>query len=110
MSAASDRPLVPAWLAEPADANALAPLVWPASTARDADGQLEIAGVGVAELRARFGTPLYVLDEDAVRSRAREVREAFTDAAAGRGVLAIGARQFDGKLGKINFRLHELLN
>ena len=88
MSAASDRPLVPAWLAEPADANVLAPLVWPASTARDADGQLEIAGVGVAELRARFGTPLYVLDEDAVRSRAREVREAFTDAAARRGVQA----------------------
>ncbi|RKS88500.1 diaminopimelate decarboxylase [Microbacterium sp. AG790] len=88
MSAASDRPLVPAWLAEPADANALAPLVWPASTARDADGQLEIAGVGVAELRARFGTPLYVLDEDGVRTRAREVREAFTVAAARRGVQA----------------------
>ena len=88
MSAASDRPLVPAWLAEPADANALAPLVWPSSAARDDDGQLEIAGVGVRDLRARFGTPLYVLDEDGVRSRAREVRDAFTAAAARRGVQA----------------------
>lgn len=88
MSAASDRPLVPAWLAEPADANALAPLVWPASASRDGDGELRIAGVGVSDLRARFGTPLYVLDEDAVRSRAREVRDAFTDAAARRGVQA----------------------
>ncbi|WP_294980451.1 diaminopimelate decarboxylase [uncultured Microbacterium sp.] len=88
MSAASDRPLVPAWLAEPADANALAPLVWPSSAARDDDGQLEIAGVGVRDLRARFGTPVYVLDEDSVRSRAREVRDAFTAAAARRGVQA----------------------
>ena len=88
MSAASDRPLVPAWLREPDDANALAPLVWPASASRAVDGELQIAGVGVGDLRARFGTPLYVLDEDAVRSRAREVREAFAAAAARHGVHA----------------------
>jgi len=88
VSAASDRPLVPAWLSEPADANALAPLVWPPSASRDADGQLRIAGVAASELRARFGTPLYVLDEDAVRSRAREVRDAFSSAAARHGVQA----------------------
>ncbi|WP_061782501.1 diaminopimelate decarboxylase [Microbacterium hominis] len=88
MSAASDRPLVPAWLTVPDDANALAAAVWPASAARDDDGQLLIAGVGAAALRARFGTPLYVLDEDAVRRRAREVREAFAAAAARHGVQA----------------------
>ena len=88
MSAASDRPLVPAWLREPDDANALAPLVWPASASRAVDGELQIAGVGVGDLRARFGTPLYVLDEDAVRSRAREVREAFAAAAARHSVHA----------------------
>ncbi len=88
MSAASDRPLVPAWLREPDEANALAPLVWPPSASRDADGELRIAGVGVGELRARFGTPLYVLDEDAVRARAREVREAFVAATARHGADA----------------------
>lgn len=88
MSAASDRPLVPAWLTVPDDANALAAAVWPASAARDDDGQLLIAGVGAAALRARFGTPLYVLDEDSVRRRAREVREAFAAAAARHGVQA----------------------
>jgi len=88
VSAASDRPLVPAWLTVPDDANALAAAVWPASAARDDDGQLLIAGVGAAALRARFGTPLYVLDEDAVRRRAREVREAFAAAAARHGVQA----------------------
>ncbi len=85
---ASDRPLVPAWLSVPADANALASAVWPASASRDDDGQLLVGGVGVDELRARFGTPLYVLDEDAVRARSREVREAFVSAAARHGVQA----------------------
>ncbi|MCT9818666.1 diaminopimelate decarboxylase [Microbacterium sp. W1N] len=88
MSAPDSRPLVPDWLAVPDDANALAPLVWPASAARDAEGELRIAGVAVSALREQFGTPLYVLDEQAVRARAREVREAFESAAARHGAAA----------------------
>lgn len=88
VSAVSDRPLVPEWLVEPHDANALAPHVWPSSARRDDEGLLTLAGVSVAELRERFGTPLYVLDEDGVRARARQVREAFDAATARHGIHA----------------------
>lgn len=45
------------------------------------------------------------VDEVAVGAAMRTALEA----AAGRGVLAIGARQFEGKLGKIRIGLHDLL-
>ncbi|MCT7950729.1 diaminopimelate decarboxylase [Ancylothrix sp. C2] len=38
---------------------------------------LEIGGCDVADLVARFGSPLYILDEDSVRAAARQYREAF---------------------------------
>ena len=40
-------------------------------------GHLEVGGVDVVELAGRFGTPLYVMDEGAVRDRCREYVEAF---------------------------------
>jgi diaminopimelate decarboxylase len=67
----------PVWLDMPADANALSPAVWSSQARRRADGALEIAGVEAEELARRFGTPLYVLDEDDFRSRARRWRTAF---------------------------------
>jgi diaminopimelate decarboxylase len=70
-------PLAPSWLAHPADANALAAGLWSHGTARTASGELEVAGVTVSDLAARFGTPLFVVDEADVRSRATLVREAF---------------------------------
>jgi len=78
----------PAWLTAPQDANALVAGVWPASAARDADGVLSIAGVSVQSLRERFGTPLYVLDEDEVRAHARRTLDAFRAATATHGVQA----------------------
>lgn len=48
-------------------------------TARiNARGQLEIGGVGVPELAERFGTPLYVMDEELIRVNCRRWREAAT--------------------------------
>lgn len=38
---------------------------------------LEIAGVDVVEIAEKFGTPLYVFDEDMVRGAMREYRESF---------------------------------
>ncbi|MCJ1705396.1 MULTISPECIES: diaminopimelate decarboxylase [unclassified Rathayibacter] len=70
-------PLAPDWLHRPEDANALADGVWSGGTLRSADGVLEIAGVAATELAARFGTPLYVVDEDDARRRAVATREAF---------------------------------
>lgn len=55
----------------------LAPNVWPHNLVRGADGVVSVAGVSVADLAARFGTPLFVIDEDDFRGRCREIAEAF---------------------------------
>ncbi|MBM7388849.1 diaminopimelate decarboxylase [Clavibacter michiganensis] len=81
-------PLAPSWLRPPDDANALDPAVWSRGAARDDDGALRIAGVPAPELAARFGTPLYVMDEDDVRARAAETLAAFTREAAAVGTSA----------------------
>jgi diaminopimelate decarboxylase len=55
---------------------------WSSGAERLLDGSVAVAGVGVSELAARFGTPLYVLDEADLRNRARAFREAFEAAFA----------------------------
>ena len=70
-------PLAPEWLSLPADANALADGLWPASATRNTDGQLVIGGITAAKLAAEFGTPLYVIDETDARARAAALRTAF---------------------------------
>lgn len=77
--------LAPDWLREPADANALAEAVWPASARRDDQGVISIAGFSATQLRREFGTPLYVVDEGEVRSRARRTLAAFRAAAEPHG-------------------------
>lgn len=42
-----------------------------------ADGRLSIGGVDVIELAERYGTPLFVYDEDHLRARCREAVAAF---------------------------------
>ena len=83
---ASHSALVPDWLIAPAEANELVAPVWPSSARRRHDGSVEIGGVSVFDLRDRFGTPLYVLDEDEVRAHARRARDAFASAAGRHGV------------------------
>lgn len=43
----------------------------------NAAGHLEIGGCDAVELARRFGTPLYVMDEAALRGRCRAYRQAF---------------------------------
>ncbi|GII56413.1 diaminopimelate decarboxylase [Planotetraspora thailandica] len=62
----------------PADLNALRPAVWPRTSGRT-DGAITIGGVDVRDLAKEYGTPLYVLDEEDVRSRCRDYRAAFHD-------------------------------
>ncbi|MCY7283446.1 MAG: diaminopimelate decarboxylase, partial [Cyanobacteria bacterium CAN_BIN43] len=38
---------------------------------------LEVGGCDVPELVQRFGTPLYILDEDTLRTACRQYRQAF---------------------------------
>ena len=80
--------LAPEWLVEPDDANDLADGVWPASAIRDADGALVLAGLSATALAQTYGTPLLVIDEDEVRTRARAFRNAFDQAAADHGTTA----------------------
>ncbi len=50
--------------------------VWPLSATHDSDGALVIGGVDVRDAAASFGTPLFLLDEADVRSRARAYKAA----------------------------------
>src|SRR4051794_29282872 len=43
----------------------------------NAKGHLEIGGCDVTDLAEQFGTPLYIVDEELVRRRAREFMDAF---------------------------------
>ncbi|MFC5801860.1 diaminopimelate decarboxylase [Streptomyces formicae] len=54
--------------------------VWPASARPEADGDVSVGGVSLAEAADRFGTPVYVLDEEEVRERCRAYRTAFPEA------------------------------
>lgn len=56
---------------------ALDPQTWSANVARTSAGELTVAGIGVDELAATYGTPLFVLDEADLRSRARGYVDAF---------------------------------
>lgn len=40
-------------------------------------GHLEVGGIDAVDLAERFGTPLYIMDEEALRLRCREYVEAF---------------------------------
>ncbi|WP_433827094.1 diaminopimelate decarboxylase [Actinoplanes sp. CA-015351] len=70
----------PAWLRTPQDVNALVPQLWPRTVSRSSTGDLEIGGKSVVELAADYGTPAYLLDEDDLRARCRDFRDAFAGA------------------------------
>src|ERR1700729_4256828 len=63
--------------AAPQDLNALGAGIWPRGAGRSGGGVLTLGGIDVRELAAEFGTPLYVCDEEDVRSRCREYLDAF---------------------------------
>lgn len=81
-------PLAPAWLEVPADVNALDSRVWPSNTIRRDSGELEFAGVPASELAGQFGTPLYVIDEETFRSRAKHAKSVAERVAAEVGTTA----------------------
>jgi len=69
--------LAPSWLSVPTDANELTKHVWSMNSTRSPDGELAIAGVRTSAITKEFGTPVYVVDEDDVRVRARHIKECF---------------------------------
>jgi diaminopimelate decarboxylase len=64
----------------PADLGTLDPVIWPRGAHR-VGGVLTLAGMDVRDLAERFGTPVFVLDEEDFRGRCRDFRTAFGDAA-----------------------------
>ncbi|MFZ7088578.1 diaminopimelate decarboxylase [Curtobacterium sp. RRHDQ10] len=84
----TENPLAPPRLRVPEDPNALVTRIWPATATRTDDGALVVGGVTADDLVARFGSPLYVVDAQDVRSRAARVRDAFEDAFARIGTTA----------------------
>jgi diaminopimelate decarboxylase len=78
-------PLVPSWLSENKDLEALDAAIWPATAQRNDRGELELGGVSAPELVRQYGSPLYVVDQSDFESRLAEVRDAFESAAAKAG-------------------------
>jgi len=54
----------------------------------DAQGHLHIAGNDTVDLARRFGTPLYIIDEDLVRDICRQYRQEFIEKAGGEVLYA----------------------
>jgi diaminopimelate decarboxylase len=61
--------------------------LYPEGTSLDPDGRLVVGGCVVADLVEQFGTPAYIIDEGALRSRARAYVDAFTSRHASSLVL-----------------------
>jgi diaminopimelate decarboxylase len=69
--------------------NWIDPRVFPPSARRGSEcHELKIGGLRATELVAEFGSPLYVIDEDAARAKAREIREALQSEAGRIGTEA----------------------
>ncbi|MFT3663018.1 MAG: diaminopimelate decarboxylase [Gordonia sp. (in: high G+C Gram-positive bacteria)] len=51
--------------------------VFPRNTSRNADGEVEFAGVAASALAERYDTPLFVYDEADFRARCAEIQAAF---------------------------------
>ncbi|MEW6939304.1 diaminopimelate decarboxylase [Trueperella pyogenes] len=56
--------------------------VWSTNTTRMGSGELSVAGVPVGQIAAEYETPIYVLDEADMRSRARAWKQAMDAAFA----------------------------
>lgn len=59
----------------------------PRSARVNAGGHLEVGGCDVAGLAGEFGTPLFIYDEQEIRSRCREYRRAFESRAEGARII-----------------------
>jgi diaminopimelate decarboxylase len=69
--------LVPSWLSQPENVNAINNKLWPASFTRDASGDVKVGGLSVGQLVAEYGTPLLVIDKSDFLNRAQTVKQAF---------------------------------
>jgi diaminopimelate decarboxylase len=64
--------------AVPADTTGDILELFPPGSAVDPDGELVVGGCRLADLAARWGTPLYVVAEEGIRSQVRRYRQALS--------------------------------
>lgn len=86
----------PAWLHQPGEPDALVTHLWSTGVSK-VDGVLTVAGESAPDLAREFGTPLYVVDEDDFRGRARAFRDAFVGADvyyAGKAFLCVATARW----------------
>lgn len=76
-----DSPLAPEWLNVPQNTAALDPKIFSSGIDRE-DQEVTVQGIGVTKLVETYGSPLWVMDENDFRSRARAYVEAFNTAFA----------------------------
>ena len=71
------QPGAPEWQTVPEDLNRLDPAVWPIGAGRDESGCLVLEGHRVTDLVGQYGSPLYIMDEEDFRTRARAFADHF---------------------------------
>lgn len=60
-------------------------------------GHLTIAGADVLELKNKYGSPLYIMDEDMIRRHIREYKNALEKYYAGNGMVLYASKAFSCK-------------
>ena len=83
---------VPSGPVSPQAIHELDPAIWPMHAGRGSEGALQVAGVDCRSAVEQFGSPVFLLDEADVRTRARRFREAY--ARAGAGIVYYAAKAF----------------
>lgn len=63
----------------------------------NAKGNLTIGGMDTVELAKKYGTPLYVMDEDLIRSNARSFKESIDRFYNGYGLVCYASKTFSCK-------------
>lgn len=81
--------LAPHWRHIPENPNALHAGVWPASSHRDAAGELIFGGVSARDLVETYGTPLYVVDQAEVEARVAQFRDIVATLCEAHGVKGL---------------------
>lgn len=64
---------------------------------QEGNGELILGGVGVKTLAAQYGTPLYVMDENVIRSNMRAFKSSMDKYYGGKGLVCYASKAFSCK-------------
>ena len=64
---------------------------------QEENGELILGGVGVKTLAAQYGTPLYVMDENVIRSNTRAFKSSMDKYYGGKGLVCYASKAFSCK-------------